>query len=391
VTTAVGNNSQINDIALQPDGYLVTAGSSDTHCALMRYTHQGELDTTFGNGGIVTTRIGLSCTANAVAIQTDGKIVVCGSCDQGAVVMRYTATGQLDPLFGTNGAVIFPVADDAPDITGITDINIAPDAAIAYDKLNVAGSITDSDISTQAAIADSKLQTIITPGKIDNRATSATPFSVPNGIVSRDTLGNFSANSITATLVGNVQGAASQNVLKNGDAMLGTLILQAGSAQSPSLQFADNDQTGFSAQENSISVTTNGAQRLLIDQNGMLTINAPLAGAALTIGDGGAVIGGDITNSGNLLFNTQSTPLNAVGTTLGAGLKIFTGTANTGLSGSVVINYSAAGFMYPPIICANALNGINASITINNVTTNAALIASAANLNVPFNYIAVGI
>jgi uncharacterized delta-60 repeat protein len=390
VTTSIGSSSRITDIAIQSNGNVVAVGYSDNQFALIRYTPQGTLDSSFGNGGIVITQIGANAHANGVAIQTDGKIVVCGACNEGAVIARYLPNGFLDPLFGTNGVVIFPRANDAPDIFGLTDANIAADAGISYDKLNLAGSITNSDISAVAAIADSKLQTISTPGKVDNRATSATPFTIPNGIVSRDTLGNFSANAISATLIGDVQGAASQNLLKSGDVMAGPLIVQSGSPQLPSLLFADNDDTGFSAQQNSISITTNGAQAVLIDSNGSVTINAPLAGSALTIADGGAVIGGDISNSGNLIFNTQSNPLNAVGTTLGSGLKIFTGTGNTGLSGSVMIDYSQAGFKNIPVICANAINGIPAVLGINNVSNAWALITSSAGINIPFNYIVIG-
>ena len=390
VTTAIGSSSQINDCALQADGSLVAVGYSDTALSIMRYTAEGLLDTSFGTGGIVTTQIGQHAAANSLAIQNDGAIVVCGFCDEGAVIARYTASGMLDALFGNNGILIFPIANDAPDLMGLADVNIAADAAISYSKLNLASSIINSDISSAALIDDSKLQTIASPGKIDNRATSATSFTIPNGIVMRDTLGNFSANVISATLLGNVQGAASQNLLKNGDTMLGTLIVQPGSAQIPSLQFAENDQTGFSAQQNSISITTDGAQRILIDDNGSVTINAPFSGSALSIQEGGATIGGDISNSGNLLFNTQSTPLNVVGSTQGPAVKLFTGTDTTGLSGSVTIDYSDAGFANPPVICANALNGSNALITINNVSSSSATITSVAALNVPFNYIVVG-
>ena len=159
----------------------------------------------------------------------------------------------------------------------------------------------------------------------------------------------------------------------------------------PSLLFDDNQQTGFSANENSISITTNGAGRVLVDNNGCVTINSPISGSALTIEDGGAQVGGDISNSGNLLFNTALNALNAVGSTQGAGVKIFTGTVNSGVSASVTINYASAGFINPPVICANPINGINVSITINSITNTAAVIQSGSALNVPLNYIAIGI
>ncbi len=75
-------------LALQPSGDIVTVGTPNqggqTAFALARYTPTGQLDTTFGNSGIVVTRFGIpsqvpSVSANALAIQSDGKIVAVGS------------------------------------------------------------------------------------------------------------------------------------------------------------------------------------------------------------------------------------------------------------------------------------------------------------------------
>jgi hypothetical protein len=46
----------------------------------VRYTPQGQLDSSFGSGGTVTTSFGSSITtASAIAIQSDDKIVVAGT------------------------------------------------------------------------------------------------------------------------------------------------------------------------------------------------------------------------------------------------------------------------------------------------------------------------
>src|SRR5205814_6591135 len=64
------------DIGLQPDGRIVVVGEADGGFAIARYTAEGNLDTTFGAGGKVISRLGASATA--VAIQDDGKIVLGG-------------------------------------------------------------------------------------------------------------------------------------------------------------------------------------------------------------------------------------------------------------------------------------------------------------------------
>jgi uncharacterized delta-60 repeat protein len=68
------------------------------------------LDTTFGDGGIVTTEFAPhpgGC-ANAVAIQRDGKIVAAGTQHNGTfqfALARYQHNGTLHPTFGNRGKV----------------------------------------------------------------------------------------------------------------------------------------------------------------------------------------------------------------------------------------------------------------------------------------------
>jgi hypothetical protein len=66
--------------------------------------------------------------------------------------------------------------------------------------------IVDADI-TNNTITDSKLQTILTAGKVANSATTATSANTLNTIVLRDASGNFSAGTVTANLSGNASSA----------------------------------------------------------------------------------------------------------------------------------------------------------------------------------------
>lgn len=72
-------------LALQPDGKLLLAGSalvggSQRDVALVRLNGDGSLDAGFGSGGKVTTDVsGVGNVANALALQSDGKIVVAGA------------------------------------------------------------------------------------------------------------------------------------------------------------------------------------------------------------------------------------------------------------------------------------------------------------------------
>lgn len=111
VTTDIGTNTDmIFSIAIQNDGKIVAAGSAkiegESRFSVLRYNTDGSLDNTFGTNGIVITAIGQSNAASAVAIQSDGKIVVGGytyNGDMDFAVVRYNVDGSLDNTFSNDG------------------------------------------------------------------------------------------------------------------------------------------------------------------------------------------------------------------------------------------------------------------------------------------------
>jgi uncharacterized delta-60 repeat protein len=121
VTTTFPEGSYASDVALQPDGKIVAAGtvfvdfiigeSSNTDFALARYNPDGTPDATFGNGGQVSTDfVGMEDDAFSVLIQPDGKIVAVGSANSAATyydfaAVRYLSNGTIDTTFGVAGKV----------------------------------------------------------------------------------------------------------------------------------------------------------------------------------------------------------------------------------------------------------------------------------------------
>ena len=118
VETSFGHNIRPQSAALQTDGKLVVVGTLDNFqvatqvFAVVRYMPNGTLDPAFGQGGVATTAFtDFVNSANAVAIQADGKIVVAGetqssdgSVDQFALA-RFNTNGTLDIGFGAGGKV----------------------------------------------------------------------------------------------------------------------------------------------------------------------------------------------------------------------------------------------------------------------------------------------
>jgi uncharacterized delta-60 repeat protein len=101
------SHSDFADLIIQPDDKLVAVGSVSGSLIVVRYTASGTLDRTFnGNGYSMFLPAGISLAHGlAVALQTDGKIVVAGYCTgtDGAddlLVARFNTNGTLDTSFG---------------------------------------------------------------------------------------------------------------------------------------------------------------------------------------------------------------------------------------------------------------------------------------------------
>lgn len=97
--------------AVQSDGKIISAGmafgsnKTGNDFALVRYQPDGSPDNTFNNKkGIVTTDFGAQEGIWDVAVQTDGKILATGH-GPGFLTARYTGNGLLDTSFGEGGYV----------------------------------------------------------------------------------------------------------------------------------------------------------------------------------------------------------------------------------------------------------------------------------------------
>ncbi len=103
-----------NGLAVLPDGRFVAAGDIDIGgsqgelVALARYNADGSLDSTFSGDGKVNAKFpgAEHFTVSAVALQSDGRIVVGGTVrrangDSAFGLMRFTTSGALDTTYGS--------------------------------------------------------------------------------------------------------------------------------------------------------------------------------------------------------------------------------------------------------------------------------------------------
>lgn len=98
---------------IQSDGKILAAGytyfGNDIDFALTRYNMDGSLDVSFDGDGKVTTDLGdVYDLCYAVALQSDGKIVLAGGTANfnKMAVVRYNSNGSLDSTFDMDGIVI---------------------------------------------------------------------------------------------------------------------------------------------------------------------------------------------------------------------------------------------------------------------------------------------
>lgn len=154
VRTDLGADDAAHALVRQPDDRVVVVGRSGNNFAAARYRADLTLDPTFGSGGKVVTDLGSLNTevAYAVALQADGRVVLAGTTvqpvPQGTIpsrdlaVVRYTAGGQLDASFGRGGIVVQRF--DGPDPT-VTSEDEARAVAIQPDgHIVIAGKADDA-------------------------------------------------------------------------------------------------------------------------------------------------------------------------------------------------------------------------------------------------------
>ena len=109
----IGSSCICRAIALQPNGKIVMAGDYDDiaitqkKVAVCRYNSNGTLDLSFGGSGtgkIAITIPGYSPNVQGLTLQSNGKIVICGTLYasfKDIFVMRLTSAGILDTAFIT--------------------------------------------------------------------------------------------------------------------------------------------------------------------------------------------------------------------------------------------------------------------------------------------------
>jgi uncharacterized delta-60 repeat protein len=151
-----GAYSVATAVALQKDGKIVIGGSQAPglqvpNALLARLTTTGAPDPSFGSGGAFAHQYAIgaaSSSFNALAIQSDGKIVAAGAATAAnntadGIFVRFTTAGAQDGSFGTGGVTYVQSASNFTvngAIPGINGVAVAPNGdVVGAGTVNVGG------------------------------------------------------------------------------------------------------------------------------------------------------------------------------------------------------------------------------------------------------------
>lgn len=135
VTRLGREGGEASSVAIQPDGKVVVAGGlyrvvrgarSGVRLALVRYSRDGALDRSFGEGGQSLSPLESSAT-RGIALQPDGKLLVGGDLRQSLAASRLNPDGSPDQSYGSVGQAVAPLGEVDSQVFGSA---LQPDGAL---------------------------------------------------------------------------------------------------------------------------------------------------------------------------------------------------------------------------------------------------------------------
>lgn len=127
---------------IQPDGKIIAVNKffndSDLDFSLVRIDENGNLDSSFGNDGLVITDFDFEDRISNIILQPDGKLLVYGVAEGVSsqfVIIRYNSDGSIDSNFGDNGIIAQNKISDLGEVLYERVFLQPDDKIIAFDAL----------------------------------------------------------------------------------------------------------------------------------------------------------------------------------------------------------------------------------------------------------------
>ncbi|OGL34495.1 hypothetical protein A3F05_01735 [Candidatus Saccharibacteria bacterium RIFCSPHIGHO2_12_FULL_47_17] len=331
---------QLTGASTTAGNLLEVNGSIQASSTVLASNGQTSLD----NTGLTINSVKVCTTAGctSTATTTTGAVTAVDLSNLNA--SNLTSGTVADARLSGNVSLLGSTVDSSEIFDGtITNADINSAAAIAYAKLNLAGSVTNADLA--GSIADSKLLTISTAGKVADSALSANVSllgpSIDSAEVTNDSIINADINAAAAI--------DWTKINKTGSSLAELTTRSAGDLSSGTLSDAR-----LSANVTIQGNTFNGASQLVqLDAGGLLPA---LNGSALTN-----------LNASNLASGTIADARLSANVTL---------QGNTFNGANQLVRLDAGGLL--PALNASALTNLNASNLAGGTVADARLSANVS-------------
>jgi uncharacterized delta-60 repeat protein len=213
----LGGDETVSDGLVLPDSEILAVGQTNGRLFVARMDTLGTLDVSFGSNGFQSIDVAPTSGAEAVTLDASGRILVAGFVDDGAramVVVRFTADGLLDTTFGQGGVVavrdpdgnsraaaiaVRPngrvvVAGEAPGKSGSLEVEVhqfledgTPDLSFGVQGVATVASTGDDTVEDMALLPDGRVLLAVTNGGPFlvrlMRDGTLDPYFSPDGLV----------------------------------------------------------------------------------------------------------------------------------------------------------------------------------------------------------------
>jgi uncharacterized delta-60 repeat protein len=189
IVTGFGSGASATAVAIQPDGKIIAGGTETfpgslpqrSSFALARYTSDGRLDTGFGTGGKVATRLSPHSESfiTSLAVQADGPIVAAGPTSAGVAIARYKGDGSIDRSFGKDGKVEIGFGGHLQSQRGASPVGVV---AIEHDGKIVASGLGGDGFSVARYMPDGTPDSTFARGATTQAGFGPTFEGSPTGV-----------------------------------------------------------------------------------------------------------------------------------------------------------------------------------------------------------------
>lgn len=206
VSTAAGVNDAYFNIALDPTGkFVVVSGARGGDFLVARYTIKGKVHGAFATKGAAVVDLGAANEiAYGLAVGADGAVYAAGGTTNGLAFLKFTNKGKTDTNYGVGGSTVLPAVGDSTvaalavqsdgSVVAAGDLN----GDVFVTKLNAVGTL-EAGFNSGSVLTVADLTTSPDVGTVDRTiGLAVNPDDQSIVVVNRTAAGLFGIARLTA-------------------------------------------------------------------------------------------------------------------------------------------------------------------------------------------------